>query len=400
MKVRASKIAQVIEQGLGRATRSGGDFNVTYLLGLDLLGFIGYQDNLNYFTPLTRAQILGGLELLDDEEPNENPMDTLKETSDLCLSQNEYWLDYHNNILSQIETEANNANKIQRLQFAEIESRALDFFKRRDYHEASRIIQEEIINRLKSRKPRAWYLQLAAQFLYRDNVNLSNNLQTKAHDESSLMFYPKLGTVAFKKIKSKGVQAIAVQKKLAQFTRPQDILLHFDAIWQRLVYGRLSQSKLFEKALGELGRMLGFNVQMVETETGNGPDCLWCMSSGLYLILEAKSDAIHTEISRENVEQLLHSEVWFKEQYPNGEYLLCTLQTPNRKGKSVNITERMRVLGGDELALLHENVMHFARGFQNSSTQNLSISDIEQLLVAHSLTAELFVEKYLKKIRG
>lgn len=398
--VRASKIAQIIEQGLGRATRSGRDYNVTYLLGIDLLEFIGYDDHLSYFTPLTRAQIVGGLELLDGE-PRQNSIATLKEVSDLCLSQNDGWLNYHtNNILMKIETQSEDENKLLRLQFAEVERVALTHFKRRNYEDAANLIQQEIINKIESKKTLAWYLQLAAQLLYRADINQSNNLQIKAHDESSLMFFPKLGSQVFKKIQSKGIQAEAVRKRLSRFTRTQDISLHFDTIWEDLIYGKPSQSKLFEKALAELGRTLGFNVQMPENETGNGPDCLWCMSNNQYLVLEAKSDSIHTEISRDNIEQLLHSEVWFNEKYPNSDYLLCTLQRPNKKGRAVNTTDNMKVLAEEELALLKDNMMHFARSLQGTTIQNLSSEDIGQRLIAYSLTPELFAVKYLKKIKG
>jgi|GEM_PF-5413239 hypothetical protein len=46
---------------------------------------------------------------------------------------------------------------------------------------------------------------------------------------------------------------------------------------------------------------LGFAAMSPEKETGNGPDGLWCLSDGTYLILEAKSRAVHAEISRDNI---------------------------------------------------------------------------------------------------
>jgi hypothetical protein len=88
-----AKKAQIIEQGLGRGVRSGADYCVVYLLGDDLINFLGLEKNLLYFTPVTRGQLRLGLELLDDENTLDS-FKTLLDTADLCLTQNEMWIQY------------------------------------------------------------------------------------------------------------------------------------------------------------------------------------------------------------------------------------------------------------------------------------------------------------------
>src|SRR5690606_38498436 len=134
-----------------------------------------------------------------------------------------------------------------------------------------------------------------------------NNLQIKSNDLSTNMFHPQT-THMYKKMKHNIFQGALVRKMVESFSRPQDITLHIESLISNLQYNPEISSKDFENSLAKVGEFLGFNVQMPEKEMGNGPDVLWCMSDGIYLVLEAKSMAVHDEITRENIGQLLISE--------------------------------------------------------------------------------------------
>lgn len=395
---RASKKSQIIEQGLGRATRSGGDYCVVFLMGIDLISFMGIEQNLNHFTPVTRAQVDLGLNLLDDES-KENSLKTIEETAKYCLTQDDSWHRAHTRTLLETSPEQIDEKKIQKLEFAEVERKALAKFVRRKYNEASDLVLDEIIHKMNiSSKEKAWYYQFAAQMLYPSDKIESNNLQIKACDITTRMFHPQF-TNFYKALKSKGIQAGEVIKILKGYSRSQDVIIHINNILSNLLYDPNISASSFEQSFADLGTFLGFAVQLPERDLGNGPDILWCMTDNHYLILEAKSRSTHEEITRENIGQLLLSEQWFKKQYPGMTYNSITLQAPRKKNKAVNISENTLVLDQSCLDELRNNLLHFAQALQDKPTNSHTEREIGELLIAHNFTPPLFREKYLNSIK-
>jgi replicative superfamily II helicase len=396
----AGKKAQIIEQGLGRATRSGGDYSVVYIIGDDLVNFLGYEKNLKHFTPLTKAQLSLGLELLDGES-SDNPLKTIDDTAAFCLNQHPSWHQVHTQALISSEKEGLNDEKKRKIELAVIENNALEKFKRRKYTEAANIILDEVVNEGDIvKKEKAWYYQMAAQLMYLDHKVESNNLQNKACDITTQMFHP-FDTHIYKKIKSKGVQGANVRKVIEGFSTSQDVVLYVKELINSLQYNPDIKAQRFETGLAKLGRFLGFSAQMPEKELGNGPDVLWCMTDGIYLILEAKSRSIHEEITRDNIGQLLISEEWFKEQYPDkqDDYLAVTLQATNKKGDNVNVSTQTRVLDLSSLEKLHGSLRFFANALQGKLNNSHTDDEINKLLAAYNLTPDLFVKTYLKGIK-
>lgn len=397
----ASKKAQVIEQGLGRATRSGGDYCVTYIIGDDLVTFLGYEKNLKHFTPMTRAQITLGLELLDEVEDKDEPLKTIETTASYCLSQDTNWHLFHTQALIHAGKEEVTDEKRHKIDLATIENEAIEKFRRRKYGDAADILLMRIVNKISEKtKEKAWYYQLAAQFNYLGDKVESNNLQLKAVEITTLTFQPKSSYV-FKKIESKGIQVGNLQKIISEFSKPQDIVLHIEEILKKFKYNPDIDADHFEKSLFELGTFLGFATQTPEKELGNGPDGLWCLTNGIYLILEAKSRAIHAEITRENINQLLGSEEWFKKRYPDkvNDYYAVTLQHTNKKSEKVNESPQTKVLDLPSLEKLHENLRGFGQSLQGTTTSGHKDAEIMKALIAYKLTPELFVQTYLKGVK-
>jgi hypothetical protein len=397
----AGKKAQIIEQGLGRATRSGGDYSVTYIIGDDIVNFLGYEKNLQHFTPLTRAQLSLGLELLDGES-SDDPIKIIEETASYCLSQDQSWHQVHTQALINSDKETLTTAKRHKIELAALENEALEKFNRRKYLESANIMLQKVIGKITDgRKEEGWYYQLSAQFSYLENKVESNNLQNKACDTTTLMFHPQSSHI-YKKIKNNGLQGSNVRKFIEEFSTPQDVVLFVEDIINILKYTPDIKANQFETALASLGTFLGFSVQMPEKELGNGPDCLWCMTDGIYLILEAKSMAIHDEITRDNINQLLGSEEWFKKQYPDKkeDYLAVTLQNNNKRGPNVNVSEQTRVLDSGALQKLHNNLRSFVKSLQAKSNHGHTDDEINKLLVSYNLTPKLFIDTYLKNIKN
>ena len=396
----AGKKAQVVEQGLGRAVRSGGDYCSVYLMGSDLTSFLGVEKYMQHFTPITKGQLNLGLKLLDGQETT-NPLKTLKDTVALCLSDDESWLKYHNTELSNISLDSVHKKKRLRLEIAESEKKALSEFRKRNYQPAGEIILNEIIGKNGiSEKEKAWFYQFAAQLIYPGQKALSNDLQSKAANLTTNMFHPPQGHV-YNKILKKGAQASLVKKKLEEFERPEDIVLHVNNIINGLQYNPEIEANEFEEKLQDLGRFLGFAAQKPGPDSGIGPDGLWGMPDGYFLILEAKSRRLgKNAISKDNIEQLQQSELWFKEKYgEDAHYAAVNLQPNGKKSRDVFINQHHKVIDKVSLELLHTNLRQFANALKGTHPKAHTEESLLKILTAHSLTLPLFRSTYIKAIK-
>lgn len=399
----SSKKAQILEQGLGRATRSGGDYSVNFLLGEDLLSFIGVKDNLKYFTTVTNKHLNLGLTLLNEVNPDCVTLETITEAAKSCLGQDPDWHEYHTQFM-QNDDYLQLQGKSKLVQFAEIEAEAISNFRKRKFVEAGNIINQKIINEFGgeplTESERCWYYQLAAQFFYPGDKVESNNLQIKAAEGSHNLFIPQV-SYKYKQLKPLGVQAEVILKNIQRFSSSHDVVLYVKEILITLNYNPDIPAKKFEDSLQQIGSFLGFAAMSPEKETGNGPDGLWCLSDSTYLILEAKSRAVHTEISKDNINQLLGSVEWFKKYYPSGSYFAVTLQPVNVKGTNVNISEETRVIDSDALEKLKKNIVAFTNAlYEKSGKANLDVSKIKEYLITYNLTVEDFKKSYLKGINN
>jgi len=396
--VKASLKAQIIEQGLGRGVRSGSDFCSVILMGNDLLQFLGNKFNLQYFTPVTRKQLEMGLSLLD-EEGKENSIKTINDTIDFCLSQNVDWRTFHSQGISKVKEEVLNDQKINNIKIAQYEKEAIDIFRARNYSGSKDVILNKIIDGTNlTNKQKGWYFQIAAQLLYMENKVLANDLQLKASALAPHMFKTKLGN-NYTKINIYEEQSSNIKKFLSQFDKSQDFKIYLEAILNDLKYSPDINSTKFENALANCGRMIGFYAQEPEMEFGNGPDVLWGMTDNHYLVLEAKSMAIHSEITRDNIGQLLQSGEWFKRQYGDAtNHTLVTLQSPKVKGYNVNPSENTKVIDEEALEKIRENLSRFVDGIVSMGINAVTVAHISKLLAAHNFTPILFRNKYLSNI--
>lgn len=396
--VKSSLKAQIIEQGLGRAVRSGSDYCTVFLMGKKLLQFVGNTSNLKYFTPVTRKQLNLGLTILEGET-KENSLKTIKDTADLCLNQDQDWRKYHSEILSQTGADTSDDRLVKNLEIAKIESYAIIKYRSRDFQGASDMIMNDIIDAYSlTSKQRGYYFELAAQFLYQGNTVKSNDLQLKASSTTSHMLQ-SINGYNYTKISGGEEQASQVLSFIKQFSTAQDFKIYFESILDDLQFNPDIHHSKFEFSLAEVGRLIGFHAQEPEKDFGNGPDVLWAMTDNHFLVLEAKSRAIHDEITRDNIGQLLQSGEWFKKTYGNAaKYNLVTLQSPSIKGWNVNPSENTRVIGESSLLLLKDNLRLFAEGIINFGCRSATNHEIVKLLGTHSFTPLGFRKVYLKPI--
>ncbi len=399
--IKASLKSQIIEQGLGRAVRSGSDYCAVMLLGNDLVQFLGNKFNYGYFSPITRKQIESGLTILDEEEDKTNSINTIRETIYLCLNQDESWREFHNSILDDVSDDEVSEIKKRNLMMAQFEKEALNDFKLGRFKSAVTTIDSKILGNgdfKLSLKHKSWYYEYAAKLFYQLDVEKSNDLQIKA-TVAPHMLRPRVGEYYSKLNRNEG-QASMILSYIGNFNTSQDLRIHVQTVLDDLTFSQDIKAPKFEKALKETGKLLGFDAQQPENEFGNGPDVLWIMSDNHYLILEAKSMAIHEEITRDNIGQLLQSGEWFKRNYGNNaNFTLVTLQSPNVKGWNVNPSENTKVIDENSLSTLKKAIEKLYSGLADRGISSNNKEDIGKMLNSLSLSSANFRQSFLKDIR-
>ena len=95
------------------------------------------------------------------------------------------------------------------------------------------------------------------------------------------------------------------------------ILSHLQKVFDEFSFQ--SDSDVFERAVEEIGRLLGFISVRPDLETnGKGPDNLWALGNETYWVIECKNESKTHEISKDYCNQLGGSVRWFEAEYPNG----------------------------------------------------------------------------------
>jgi hypothetical protein len=399
--LRAGRKAQIIEQGLGRAVRSGGDYCVVYLMGGDLLSFLGVEKHLQHFTPVTRAQVKLGLQLLDGEDKKDS-LKTIFEVAEFGLKKDHKdWADLHTREMQKVSADALDERKLRRLRFAHIEQQALSQFRLRNYIPAAQVILREIVHNDQfslTHGEKGWFYQFAAQLAFLGDPTESNKMQEKAALHSDHMLHPRLGH-SYNKAVNKGAQASLVKRHVEEFERPQDILNHIQGLIDDLIYTPEKTAKSFEKALSDLGEFLGFASQTPDESYGDGPDVLWIGADGHALVMEAKSRRTNDEVSKADIAQLSQSELWFKERYgKDAAYTAVTLQPTNKKAENARV-DGHKIIDRERMQLLHDNLLKLGTALQRTSTKAHSEERIQELLTACNLTPALIRSTYIKDIR-
>jgi hypothetical protein len=395
-----AKTGQTIEQGLGRAVRSGSDYCVTFILNPELVSFLGKKDNLKYFANVTAAQINLGLKLLDGEDSS-NPIKTITDTVSLCLKKDVSWRKYHQQAISGVGTKTMDDIQLARLNLAVTEKEAMELFRRRNYEQSGTKISTFVATDPKwlNDKDKGWYLQLAAQLFYLGNVSRANDLQIKAGELAPGMFHPQHGPNYTKLMKS-GEQAAIVRRNIAEFERAQDISVYLETILEGLLYNPDIDSEIFHTKLAEVGGFLGFSSQEPEKELGAGPDVLWCMTDSHYLIMEAKSRTKGRKISKGDMEQLYHSEKWYLRTYGQATaYSLVTLQSSVSKEKDAEAALNTFVIDQTSMDELRTTLKQFVNAITTKQPDSHTEKEIAALLQQYSFTPNLFRRKFLNKIK-
>lgn len=308
------KIANRVEQGLGRAVRSSSDYCAILLAGRDLANFISRKIVLETFSPLTVRQIEIGREVSEDISKATDKVAGIVETVRQSLSRDTGWRDYY---AMQIAEPASNLAAVMqsaeaRREVAGLERDGLRAALARDYSVAAHKLQAAANIVRDVRMARSVLKQSSARYLYFVEPVAAMQLQASAFAENSGLSRPPMQPSKLERRITPQAEAIAIW--IRDFTNKAGALVELDQLRARLSFA--SRAADVERAIHELGGALGADSTRPEKEHNRGPDNLWVFDAVAFAI-EMKSEKV-ASLSKADAAQHHVSTQWVENNVPPG----------------------------------------------------------------------------------
>lgn len=389
-----SNAARAIEQGLGRAVRGDKDFCVVIIIGPTLIKRVKSKDSQRFLSPQTRKQIEIGLEvtkMVRDEPDSATPMAALISVMNQCLRRDSGWKEYYEQEMSNLPS-ANDNSSVLRIFSAE--GLAERRFAESQYDEAVDAMQLLIDEWIDSEYEKGWYLQEMARYVHPKSQTESNRLQVAAHKKNPLLFRPREG-MAFSKLSNIGQKrAEKIISWVKTFETFDELSIAIDELLNRLTFG--IDSGIFERAVNDLAKALGFEGQRPDKEMKAGPDNLWALKENQYLLFECKNEVLSSRSSIHKAEtgQTNNAIAWFKDNYGDATIKIIMIHPTNVLGPGAGFNGPAEVMRYKELTKLKQNTRSFFNEFKSLDLRDLSEGKVQTFLQTYKLTVENIVKDY------
>lgn len=398
-----SRIAQTIEQAFGRTVRSNTDWSTIICIGNPLLNFLGRNKYLKFFSKYTQAQISLSIELADSIDKKNSIREAWSEIStsiNLINSRDHGWSDFYKYYISNY-IDNYSESLITEYEINLIEKRALIKYEENNFFEAYEILNKELLNNdeLKSFSNIAFYYELTAEIVHRFDKRISKNLQITANQYNKRLLKPINSKFEKNKNKSLSNSELAA-KYISEFKSISDLNYHIEEIINDLKFDNDSSSKKFEKAVLNLGLLLGFESSRPEQYDDRGPDNLW-RNPKITLVIECKNRKTNNDnISKDTLEQMWASSVWFEGNYYD-EFQSIIFSRTNILEKTAPTELNFRIVTEAKLENIKEFVYKLKNNyFAQDEIQNLSIPSVmDKIFKDLNFSVDTFVDKYTEKLK-
>lgn len=390
----SARVARTIEQGLGRAVRGERDYCVVLINGADLVKTLRSRETKKHFSPQTLAQIELGIEnselAREDVATGSTPLGALAQLIRQCLSRDADWKEFYVERMNMVGA-GSNPPKLLRVFSAELKAEREHLAG--NHSRAADTIQELIDDVGMIDSERGWYLQQMARYMHRHSAAQSAALQQAAHDKNRLLL--KMSETPIRKLAVHSQKrSEEINRRLREFGSYEELNLFLADILSSLKFGVKADS--FERALGELGGLLGFASERPDKEWKEGPDNLWAVRQGEYFLFECKNevDLHRPSVNRQESGQINNACAWFSREYPG-----CTsanfLVIPTANiASGAGFNQEVRIIRKAELGRLAARVRAFFKEFATFDLADVSERKIGELISLHKLDASTFSSEY------
>lgn len=398
------RLAQKIEQGLGRSVRGEKDYSVILLIGADLVKFIRSIKTNKYFSSQTRKQIDIGFQIAEmakDELKADEP--SLKVVASLIsqavIKRDEGWKEFYREEMDKIPVLENKNNIYEIL---ELEKKAEIFFMQKNYEDACNQIQAILDKYITEDSEKGWYLQILARYKYLISKTESNRLQKAAFNCNLHLLKPKDG-ITYKKINIINDSRIhRIKKWIAQYNDYSELMLAVDGILNDFSFG--VNAEKFEMALQNIGLLLGFISQRPDKEIRKGPDNLWGGIEHKFILLECKSEVSESRetINKHEVGQMNSHCGWFENEYGKDVYVKRILIIPtNKLSYEADFTHEVEIMNKKKIKQFKNAIKSFVKEFKPYNIHEIEDDKIQDFINANKLNVKdiesLYTESWIRK---
>lgn len=381
---------QKVEQGMGRAIRKVDDWCLVILVGGRLSQLTAIPKYQSYFSQATQAQL--DLSHQITEQLIDEPLDKIKSAIEIIFSRDKSWIAASRACIATPRSHAIHPidPSVRHLRTA------FDLACLKKYHDAVREISIAI-NVAEEIKMKGRLIQREAEYTWHFDKLKTQQLLSAGQSLNRMITPPETG-IDYKRINTaKFEQASKIREKISGWPEPREFLLEVRSVLDDLVWDE-ERTERFESAIDWLGCYLGFSSQRPDHDFRNGPDNLWALGDGSFFVIECKSGAKGDSICRAEIEQLLHSEAWFKEMYGDTtQYTPIMIHPATKLAFDAVSSAEARCMSVDKLSKLRIAINDFFNAICGTGSIK-ETSQISENLTRYSFTPTLFVNCYSSKL--
>lgn len=396
-----TKIAQKVEQGLGRSVRGEKDYSIVVIVGSDLVKFIRAKFTNKNFSSQTRKQIDIGMQVAsfaqEEIDQSSSALKILLKLMNQSLQRDQGWKDFYNEEMEGIE-KADVPVKLYDVLKMEFDAEVQ--FSKGKMDKACEIMQTLADRFNKDPLEKGWYLQQLARYKYRISKLESNELQKTAFTLNSQLLKPKTG-ITYKRIEFINESRLArIKLWVSKFSNYEELLLSVESMLENMSFG--IDSEKFESSLKDLGEAIGFISQRPDKEIKKGPDNLWCGVNNQYFLIECKNevDELRAEISKIEAGQMNSHCGWFEETYGPANCKRILIIPTKKLSYYANFTHDVEIMKKSSLKKLKKNVKSFFMEFSKYDINEISDTKLQEFIDFHQLDLislkKLYSEAYVK----
>ncbi len=380
---------QRIEQGMGRGIRANDDYCVVLLMGASLIKTLYFMDAKKRFSPATRAQIEMSLKVAGQLGAG---IDELNSAVDICLSQSSGW----KKVAREAVVNISYAPVAEVRPIAVAQRQAFDLAAVHDFKAAKDVMQAAVhaLPTTENTYTVGWLKwQLAEYTQFVDPVQAQQVLKGALTNNRRL---PRpIDGVDYEKLNAKDlVQATNVVWKIRPFVgKTNELLLRVSGILDELTFAPDNANR-FEAAMQEIASYLGFLAQRPEIDFNSGPDLLWAVGNLQYFVIECKSGAVATTVTKTYANQLSGSMNWFAKRYDQTCSATAVLVHPSRHFEAAASPHpTTRVVTSRTLPELRDSIRSFITACA-ASAASLDAKQAQGLLDHYNLTPARLLSKF------
>lgn len=393
------KIAQKIEQGLGRSVRGERDYTTIIITGANLVKFMKSPETRKYFSDQTNMQIKIGEDIAKEsssEKDETKPLKPIHDLMKLCLKRDEGWKMYYKSTMDSMPITKAEHPLLDRL----VKERAADLaFMKKDWAEVIRIYREIANSLSNDTLEQGWYLQELAKYMCHSSTTEALKTQKSAYSHNQYLL--TVETVNYKKVDMlDDISLKNIKAYIGKYSDYASLKLSVDEVLSNLSMG--GGSKKFEGALQQVGQLLGFRSQRPDNEFKKGPDNLWAMPNNEYVVFECKNEV---ELNRDSISKSEAGQMemhcgWFEEEYgADTKVSYIWIHPTNKLSSEANLTHSIKVMTPVKLDLFKKHLLAYVMEFSKYNLSSVTEESINEFLLNNKLTPKDLKTLYNEPIK-